>query len=558
MPRLVLLILSLWLAVAAPVRPADAREQLVIGMTQFPSTLNPMIDSMLAKTYVLAMAQRQMTIFGHDWEPACVWCTELPTFENGRAERFDVLDDKGQKTGKQGVRTTYTIRPEAVWGDGVPITTKDVLFSWRVGRHPETGVADFNSYNDIVAIEAKDERTFVVTQNKIDFRYDTLGDFTLLPAHLDEPAFAEPREYRNRTLYKTDPTNPGLYNGPYRVAEVSEGAHIVLARNPAWKGKRPAFDRVVVKTVEKTAALEANLLSGTVDYIAGELGLTLDQALAFEKRHGGAFDVIYKPGLIYEHIDLNLDNPILADVRVRRALIHAIDREAINEKLFAGNQPVAHGGVNPLDWTYKKDVTKYPFDPERAKALLAEAGWTALKDGVRHKPSGERLSLEIMTTAGSRIRELVQQVLQNNWKQVGVEVKIRNEPARVFFGETVSKRKFTGLAMYAWLSAPESVPKTTLHSTAIPTEANNWSGQNAPGYANPEMDRLIDAIEVELDRGKRGVLWAELQELYARDLPAIPLYFRADAFILPKWLKGVRPTGHKYPSTFWIEQWHDG
>jgi len=551
----------LWLiffAASLPLtRPADAREQLVIGMTQFPTTLNPMIDAMLVKSYVLGMAQRQIAIFGHNWEPVCVWCTELPTFENKRAVRFPVLDAEGNPTGREGVRTTYTIKPGAFWGDGTPITTEDVLFSWKVGRHPETGVSDLSAYQEIVDIEVKDERTFTIVRDKIDYRYNTPGDFNLLPAHLERDAFAVPRDYKNRTLYKTAPTTPGLYNGPYRVAELSEGAYIVLVRNEHWQGKKPVFDRIVVKTIEKTAALEANLLSGAVDYIAGEAGLTLDQALGFEKRHGDAFDVIYKPGLIYEHIEFNLDNPILADIRVRRALLHAIDRQAISDRLFAGNQPVAHGAVNPLDWAYHKDLPKYPFDPERAKALLEEAGWTVLKDGIRHKPDGTRLSLEIMTTSGNRIRELVEQVLQNYWKQVGVEVTIRNEPARVFFGETVRKRKFPAMAMFAWLSAPEALPKTTLYSTSIPTEANNWSGQNATGYRSAEMDRLIDAIEVELDREKRRALWAEQQTLYATDLPVLPLYFRSNAYILPKWLKGLRPTGHKYSSTYWIEQWRD-
>ena len=102
--------------------------------------------------------------------------------------------------------------------------------------------------------------------------------------------------------------------------------------------------------IENTAALEANLLSGAIDMIAGELGLTLDQALAFEPRYGARYQLIFKPGLIYEHIDLNLDNPSLADPRVRRALILALDRQAISEQLFAGRQPVADASVSPLDW----------------------------------------------------------------------------------------------------------------------------------------------------------------------------------------------------------------
>ncbi len=111
------------------------------------------------------------------------------------------------------------------------------------------------------------------------------------------------------------------------------------------------------------------------------------------------------------------------------------------------------------------------------------------------------------------------------------------------------------MAMYAWLSAPESVPRSTLHSSEIPTEANNWRGQNYPGYVNPEVDRLIEAIEVELDRDTRKTLWRRLQHIYAEDLPVIPLYFRAEPYVFPKWLKGVEPTGHLVTTTNWIEHW---
>jgi peptide/nickel transport system substrate-binding protein len=161
-----------------------------------------------------------------------------------------------------------------------------------------------------------------------------------------------------------------------------------------------------------------------------------------------------------------------------------------------------------------------------------------------------------MTTAGNRSRELVQQVMQSQWRQLGVEVTIRNEPARVFFGQTVNQRRFSALAMFAWISAPESVPRSTLHSEEIPSEANAWSGQNYGGYRNAEVDALLDAIEVELDREHRGELWRRLQRIYARELPALPLFYRADAHVLPPWLKGVRPTGHQYPSTLWVEDWH--
>ena len=340
-----------------------------------------------------------------------------------------------------------------------------------------------------------------------------------------------------------------------RPVIVYPGSHVVLQPNPTWYGKKPAFKQIVVRVIGNTAALEANLLSGDIDMVAGELGFTVDQALAFEKRHGGRFNVVYKPGLIYEHIDLNLDNPILADKRVRHALLYAVDRQSLSQQLFGGKQPVANSNVNPLDWVHADDIPKYSYNPKRAAKLLNDAGWSVRRRGIRHNKQGHPLRLELMTTAGNRSRELVEQVLQSQWKGAGIDVRIRNEPARVFFGRTVTERKFTGLAMYAWISAPESVPRTTLHSSHIPTPNNNHAGQNYTGFKNAQMDEILETIETELNREKRRKLWQRLQTIYASELPVLPLYFRANPFILPKWLEGVTPTGHQHPSTLWAEYW---
>jgi len=530
--------------------PAKAKDTLTIGLTQFPSTFHPNIDSMLAKTYILSATRRPFTMHDPKWTLMCMLCTKLPTIENGLAVPEKTPD------GKQGIAVTYTIRPDATWGDGKPVTTKDVEFTWRVGKHPQTGVSGFEFYKRVYKITRKDDKTFTLHVDKLFFDYNSIGGFELIPAHLDEKIFdASPVEYRNRTTFDTDTTNKGLYFGPYRISEVRPGAHVVLVPNETWWGKKPAFKRVVIRVIGNTAALEANLLSGGIDMISGDLGITIDQALAFEKRHGKKYQIKYKSGLIYEHLDLNLDNPVLKDRRVREALIKALDRDAISKQLFEGRQPVAHTNINPLDWVHWDGVPKYTFDPKGAAALLDEAGWSIMKRGIRHNAKGERLTFEIMTTAGNRTRELVQQVLQSQWKQLGIDVRIRNEPARVFFGQTVTQRKFDAFAMFAWISAPESVPRSTLHSAHIPTKDNNWAGQNYTGFNNKEMDALIEKIEVELDRDKRRLLWQDFQRIYATELPVIPLYFRANTYIMPKWLTGLTPTGHLETTTLWIEDW---
>ena len=529
--------------------PAAAKDTLVIGISQFPNNFNPLIDSMLAKSYILAFARRRVTIYDADWKLTCMLCSELPSIDKGTAVYEKTAN------GKDGIAVTYSLDPRAVWGDGTPITTKDVLFTWKVGKHKLTGVADFELFRRITHIDVHDNHRFTLHVNKRTCDYAGINNFQILPAHLDEKNFKEPAEYRNRSAYETDTTNPGLWNGPYRISKVVPGSHVIYERNPRWWGKKPHFKRITVMVIENTASVTANLLAGGIDMIAGELGLTIDQALAFEKRHGDKFVFLYKPGLIYEHIDLNMDNPILKDRRVRRALVHAIDREAISSQLYGGHQPVAHANVNPLDRVYNPKVPTYKFDPKKAKALLNLAGWSVMKNGVRHNAKGEALYLELMTTAGNKTRELIQQVLQSQWRQVGISIRIRNEPPRVYFGNTVTYRKFKALAMYAWLSAPESIPRSQLHSTMIPSQENGWSGQNYPGYRNPALDKVLDDVEVHCTEPKRQQLWNKIQNIYAEELPVLPLYFRANGYILPKWLASIKPTGHQYPTANWVEYW---
>jgi peptide/nickel transport system substrate-binding protein len=543
-------LLAALLVLCTLVPAAQAKDELVIGTTQYPSTLHPMFDSMLAKSIILNTARRPVTAFDPQWKEICLLCVQVPSLENGLAK-------VEERDGKKGMAVTVAIREGVKWGDGKPVTAADVVFAWEVGKHPQSQVTAAEYYRRITAIDVKDERSFTLHIDRVMWNFTSYVPEPL-PAHIEKPIFdADPAQYRTRTKYDTEPGNPGLYYGPYRVTSLTPGSSITVELNAHWSGAKPHFKRVTFRAIENTAALEANLLSGSVDYILGELGLTLDQALAFEKRHRDKYDVVYKPGLIYEHIDLNLENPLLADRRVRQALLYGIDRNAIVTKLFEGKQPVAHGYISETRPDFDPTAPRYAFDPKKAAALLDEAGFKTIKDGYRHNAEGKRLSLELATTGGNRVRELVQQVLQSQWKQIGVEIRLKAEPPRVFSAGTLSKRELQAMAMYAWISSPQSVPHSMLHSSQVPTAQNGWAGQNYPAYKNAEMDRIVDALESELDAGKRKGLWGEFQRLYATDLPVLPLFFRSDCFILPKWLKGIEPTGSLFSTTLWIENWRD-
>lgn len=534
-------------------------KELKIGISQEFENLNPLVMTMSATVYIFSMAGRTLSTMDSNlkWVPQLA--KEIPSLEKGTAKIQDV-------GGKKKVIVHWQILDNATWGDGNPVTCADFAFSRTVALSPNISVPDKETFSKVEKIEweAKSPKkcTFIFEKARWDFV--DMGRFYPLPKHLEEPIFnkygSKKEGYEKNSLYVKNPTNPGLYNGPYRITEVKLGDHVTLEPNAQWKGLKPKIEKVIIKLIPNTGTLEANLRSGQIDMI-GTLGLlAMDQALNLDKKvksEGLDFEVIFTPSITYEHIDLNLDNPILKDKRVRQALIYSINREEMVQALFEGKQQVAEHLISPKDPWYTNDAKKvklYRYSRRDAQKLLDEAGWVPGSDGVRVK-NGKRLSLTLMTTAGNKTRELVQVYLQEQWKQVGVEVSIRNEPARVYFSETTKKRKFDSMAMYAWVSSPEQNPRAQITTKNIPTEKNGWSGSNYSGWSNKEVDQTCDALDIEFNAGQRKLLAEKILRHYTEDVPVIPLFYRSDTSVVPPGLKNHRPTGHQYMETSEIEHW---
>ncbi len=537
--------------ICAAAGPARARDELIIGVSQFPSSLHPNIDPEVIKGYALSFALRPTTAFAPDGPNGCIACTELPTLQNG------LVTLEPRADGKPGMAVKLTLRDDLYWGDGVKMTTSDLAFTAKLGHDPTSGFANTRTWGRVERVEVIDARTAVLHFDEVSTLYDRLP--TILPEHIEGPVYARTAgtgDYNKQTIYNRAPTTPGLWNGPFRLASYESGSLITLEPNDAWRGKKPAFKRIIIKAIENTAALQANLLSGDIDMAPGDApSLTIDQVLQLRRQQPDRFAYVFKPALTYEHIDLNLDNPILADPRVRRALLRAIDRKTLVARLFEGLQPVADGFINPIDPMAAKNLPTYPYDLARARALLAEAGWTPGDDGICRNAKGDRLSLPFGTTSGNKLRELQQQVLQNQWKGACIEATIHNEPARTFFGETLKKRQFGAMAMYAWTFGVSFPPRQTLGSDQIPTQANNWAGSNYMNFNNPAVDADILTTETDLDTAHQRAAWTDIQRIYAEQLPVLPLFFRAEAHVWPLWLKGVTPTGTADYSSLWAENW---
>ena len=537
---------------------AKSGRELKIGIAQEFENLNPLISQMAATSYITGMCLRGLMTLDSQAKYIPVLLKKIPSLKNGLAKIY-------HEKGKKKIQATYELKDNLKWGDGKPLTGYDVEFTWRVARDDSVSIGEREMWNQIEQIVVNKENpqkmTFIYKKARWDF--NQLAGFPVIPKHLEEPIFLKYRKkqggYEKNSLYATAPTTPGLYNGPFRLKEIRLGSHLSLIPNQHFFGNRPYFSNIIIKVVPNNATLEANLLSNTVDMIS-HLGLSFDQAVAFEKRvrkQNLPYQVNFRPGLIYEHIDLQLKNSILKDLRVRKALVYGINRDALVNALFEGKQQKAIHNIAPIDPWYSEDPKKivlYPYSRRKANKLLEKAGWKIGKGGYRYK-EGKRLSLQLMTTAGNKVRELVESYLQQQWKKLGVEIIIKNEPPRVFFGDTVRKSRFPAMAMYAWISSPESSSRSTFHSDNIPTKKNEYSGQNAMNWVNKKVDRLLEKIDVTFDPAERKELVKQILYYYTDEVPVIPLYYRSDNSVTPKGMTGYRLTGHQFGPSNHVENW---
>jgi len=527
---------------AAPGGPSTGFDTVVIITQQEPSCLQPLPDScqMFVGTMVMVNFLRDGILYDEKWKFFTDIMEQIPNLKDGSWKLL--------AGGKMEV--TWKIKKGYTWHDGKPVTAQDWIWAWTVNRHPDFPTAGRDVAERVESIFAPNPYTMVVKWKKTyAFGNHSVAGSSIMPKHATERQFRQnPSKFDQGAWGNGVPT---VGNGPYVLKEWQKGSSITIEAYDKWIGAKPTVRRITFRFISDTNTIIANVLSGAAD-ATDETAIPFIQGLELEQRiqREGRRDIILeaKPGLIWEHIDLNVDNEHLRDKRVRQALLYAINRDELVQQLFQGKQPVSHSFLPDKHYGYNKNIKKYAFDQARARALLAEAGYTAGPDGILQR-GGRRLSFTFITTAGNRTRETVQQVLLTQWRAVGVEVRISNQPARVYFGDTLPSRQFE-LAMYAWVFGPESDCEGLYTGDTLPPD-----GQNFPGYKNDEVTRLCHAVPQEPDEAKRAQALARAQELFMEDVPVIPLYLRADYTTHKATLAAFLPTGAGMPITWNSPTW---
>jgi peptide/nickel transport system substrate-binding protein len=526
-----------------------ASDQLVIGQVQFVPNMHPLIQVNNTKRGVIGYSLRPISAYNERGQLVCVMCETLPTIENGLAKLVD---------GPNGKRMLVTIKLKQglAWGDGTPVSARDIAFTWRMGTDPKVGFSNYNPWNRADKVDIVDDRTVVLHMPKALPGYNAWDQ--LIPEHIEGPIYAKHPmldEYVKQTAYNTAPTTPGLWNGPFVFASYQPGTRIVLEQNPHWPAPKPKLARVVLTYRDNSAALVQNFLAGAIDALpVSPGGISFAQMLDLKKRYPDRFQFHINDGVNLERIALQMSNPILGDARVRKALMHAIDRKAIVDSLFDGLQPKADNLFAPSEPFYERGITIYAYNPAKAKALLTQAGWKPGPDGICQNAQGERLSFEFVTTAGNQTRAQIAQVVQSQLKQVCVESVTKLVALNEFNGQMLRRRAFKGMIMGSIDFPPSASPRIVLGSDMIPGEANSWVGNNFSGFANPKMDAAIAQVESALDDATSKAAWSTIQQVFTEELPMLPLYFYARAYVTAKDVYDFE-AGTVDPLSNWAERW---
>lgn len=438
--------------------------------------------------------------------------TNTPTIENG-----GVTIDGSKMTVK------YTLRQDVVWHDGEPFKPEDVVFTWRALTHPDNPTIGMESYRQIEDIEIVAPDTILIHLKSFMPAYQELFDF-VLPSHL----FPE-----DGVISTSDPFNKmPIGTGPFRVADWVPGQQIILEANENYYGDGPYLDRIIYRIVPDPSIRVTQLKTGEADIA---FRISPGDVASLERME--QFTVYNIPILAWEHLDFNLEKPLFQDRAVRQALKWAIDREQIVDVVFQGTRQAAASYQVPMSWAYNPNITVNPRDVNKAKQLLEEAGWVMGPDGIYEK-NGQRLSFAISTTAGHPQREQIEQIIQQQAREAGFEIMIKNYDANTLFGDVMPNRRFDTI-LFFWHSSPDPDVHTLFHSSQIPS--GQGGGQNYIGYRNEEMDELLDKARATLDREVRREAYWRVQEILDEDVPTIAITYEVDLSAARADLENYKP-----------------
>jgi peptide/nickel transport system substrate-binding protein len=408
-------------------------------------------------------------------------------------------------------KVTYKINPSAVWSDGQPITSTDFKYTWdQIANGSD--IYDKTGYERIESVDDSDKATAVVTfkQPFADWKDLFGGFYGVFPSHL--------LQGKDRVAEMKD--GYSWSGGPW-FAKWTKGVQVELTPNPKYWGKKPNLDKVVFKFITDTSAeLQA--------YKTGQVGAIYPQAQQETAQLKSAPNTFFgvKEGYSYEGIWLNASKPPLDSKAVRQALAYATDRDAIVKQLFGAVKPdikAIESLTTPTnDKWYTEAFARYKASQAKVDELMQGDGWT--KQGGVWTKNGQKATLTIKSTTGNKRRELMEQILDSQWKKAGFDVTAPdNQKAGTLFGELLPKGDYQ-MSIFAQTPTSSSPAQcVNFCSKNIPTDANGFSGTNWYRINDPSIDGPWDKADGELDQTARKKLVTDGYVALAEQMPMIPI-----------------------------------
>ncbi len=403
----------------------------------------------------------------------------------------------------------FTLRPEARFHDGSPVTSADVAATYRSVLDPALASPKREALAAIAAIDLPDPTTVIFRLREVTASFLETTNLGILPARLAGTGLVSPRHV--------------VGSGPFRVASVLSDGGVDLVPHADALGGAPRLARLRFRVVPDGVVRALELANGGVHLVQNALDPDLLPWLAARPE----LELVVSPGTTFQYLGMNLRDPRLSDRRVRAALAAGIDREAIVHHLLRDTATVATGLLPPGHWAYEGAVARHPHDPARAAELLRTAGL-----GPDADPGLRRFSYKTSTV---ELRRRIAEVVQHDLADLRLAIDVRSYEWATFYADI--KRGNFELYGLAWVGVRDpDVYYRIFHSTMQPP-----AGVNRGGYASAAMDALLAAARATEDRAERRGLYAEVQRLAAEDLPIVPLWWAENVVVKSRALAGFAP-----------------
>lgn len=443
------------------------------------------------------------------------------------------------------LQLTFKLRKDVRWHDGEPFTAEDVIFTYQTAINPKTPTAYREDFRAVKSAEAVDPHTVRITYGKPYAKALQSWGTWMLPRHLLERYVIEGK-LRDAPQNWVAPVG----TGPYRFKEMRAGEKIVLAANPDYYDGQPYVSRIVYRVIPSQATIFLELKAKGVD----TAGLT---ALQYRRQtEYPAFRKAYWKyrfaSSSYTYLGFNLKDPRFSDKRVRQAFAHAINKQELIDGVRMGLGRDATGPYKPGTWVYNPEVTRFAYDLERARALLAEVGWkTRNAEGLLVK-DGQPFTFTLLTNQGNDERKKIAEIIQASLRELGVGVEIRVLEWASFLKEYVKKRRFEAIIL-GWGIGLDPDQFEIWHSSKTgPDELNMIS------YANPEVDKLLEQGRQSCRQEERKKYYDRIQEILAEEQPIVFLYFPDSLPTVSRRVHGIveSPNGIRFNFPEWYVPRH--